>query len=480
MPAENPSADNVPCETSAAASAAWRAPGEADYEAICAAVMATERGRWFLSEYARRNRQADTAEVLAAIERIAVVVQTGVGADTLQPGEKPPYGGAATLERLRAELADMANAIVQTRAEFASIKPNPANGGELLEATAHDGVVRTAERATSDILAAAEQIQAAVWTMREQGLESQFCDRLDRYATEICAACSWQERGTQWTRRNLHVLRYLEIRIQAMIGMFGAAIPSERADAQPAPAPDATRSPDDLVLRRDTPLNPPSGEGGLDEPIPDAMTLSGTTPVEAAPALLSSVMDSEGTKECADPTKPSPGNAEPMPAPPAPVIALKGTTLTIEGPKGSFSIVPAPAVEPPVPTEAESKPSVEPDSTAGDIRAFAWDLAADDRMDDAPLSVAQTSPASVPPATPSVAVETTKPPAAAPIAVAGEDDIQDDADLLLTVAPRLGDMPQRSAPEPAAAASRRKTDIAEDLFADVMALSEEERIALFT
>ena len=141
-----------------------------------------------------------------------------------------------------------------------------------------------------------------------------------------------------------------------------------------------------------------------------------------------------------------PGNAEPMPAPPAPLMALKGTTLTIEGPKGSFSIVPAPAVEPPDPTEAGSKPSVEPDSTAGDIRAFAWDLAADDRMDDAPLSVAQTSPASVPPATPSVAVETTKPPAAAPIAVAGEDDIQDDADLLLTVAQRLGDMPQRSAP----------------------------------
>jgi hypothetical protein len=41
-------------------------------------------------------------------------------------------------------------------------------------------------------------------------------------------------------------------------------------------------------------------------------------------------------------------------------------------------------------------------------------------------------------------------------------------------------MPPRSAPEPTAAASRRKTDIAEDLFADVMALSEEERIALFT
>ena len=33
-------------------------PTEADYEAIAAAVMETVRGRWFLGEYARRNRNA--------------------------------------------------------------------------------------------------------------------------------------------------------------------------------------------------------------------------------------------------------------------------------------------------------------------------------------------------------------------------------------------------------------------------------------
>src|SRR4051795_741969 len=45
-------------------------PGEADYEAISNAFMETSRGRWFLGEYARRNRNADTSMVLDAVTRI--------------------------------------------------------------------------------------------------------------------------------------------------------------------------------------------------------------------------------------------------------------------------------------------------------------------------------------------------------------------------------------------------------------------------
>ncbi|MET0315088.1 MAG: hypothetical protein ABW275_11890 [Hansschlegelia sp.] len=41
-----------------------------DYEAIAEAVMETERGRWFLAEFARRNRAADTAMVLSALEEV--------------------------------------------------------------------------------------------------------------------------------------------------------------------------------------------------------------------------------------------------------------------------------------------------------------------------------------------------------------------------------------------------------------------------
>lgn len=41
-----------------------------DYEEIEAAVMETARGRWFLAEYARRVRSAESERMLAAIERL--------------------------------------------------------------------------------------------------------------------------------------------------------------------------------------------------------------------------------------------------------------------------------------------------------------------------------------------------------------------------------------------------------------------------
>jgi hypothetical protein len=49
------------------------APGEArerDYEALHAALSASARGRIFLAEYARRNRNADTTVVLDALSRL--------------------------------------------------------------------------------------------------------------------------------------------------------------------------------------------------------------------------------------------------------------------------------------------------------------------------------------------------------------------------------------------------------------------------
>ncbi|MGB8399811.1 MAG: hypothetical protein WCE35_13520, partial [Bradyrhizobium sp.] len=45
-------------------------PSEEDYAAISEAFMETARGRWFLGEYAKRNRNADTSMVLDAVARI--------------------------------------------------------------------------------------------------------------------------------------------------------------------------------------------------------------------------------------------------------------------------------------------------------------------------------------------------------------------------------------------------------------------------
>src|ERR1700757_2655725 len=45
-------------------------PSEQDYDAIREAFMETSRGRWFLSEFAKRNRNADTRLVLDAVARM--------------------------------------------------------------------------------------------------------------------------------------------------------------------------------------------------------------------------------------------------------------------------------------------------------------------------------------------------------------------------------------------------------------------------
>ena len=47
-----------------------RFPDEGDYHAFCDALATTARGRAFLAEYTRRNRNADTEQLLAAIGRL--------------------------------------------------------------------------------------------------------------------------------------------------------------------------------------------------------------------------------------------------------------------------------------------------------------------------------------------------------------------------------------------------------------------------
>jgi hypothetical protein len=50
------------------------APSDTEYDAVYAAVTGTERGRWFLTEYANRNRHADTQLLADALARIEAAI----------------------------------------------------------------------------------------------------------------------------------------------------------------------------------------------------------------------------------------------------------------------------------------------------------------------------------------------------------------------------------------------------------------------
>jgi hypothetical protein len=201
-----------------------QASQQADFEEIELAVMETERGRQFLQEYARRNRHADTQVLLSALSRIekSIAIQR-------EPTE---------IDKFRLDVLEMSRAISRTRAEIASIKPdNVPGGGRILEASGElDSIVAATEHATSDILAAAEKVQEAAWTMREAGGDVGLCDMLDERATEIYTSCSFQDLTAQRIRKVIDALGFLEKRVNAMIDIWEFTDDPQREAAEP---PDA-------------------------------------------------------------------------------------------------------------------------------------------------------------------------------------------------------------------------------------------------
>jgi chemotaxis regulatin CheY-phosphate phosphatase CheZ len=227
---------------------------DADYEAIEAAVVETTRGRWFLAEYARRNRHAETTGLIDALQRIEAKIDA--------PRHDPQ------LDRVRMSIMEMAQAIARTKDEIAAIKPTQEVEGRFGEATEElDAIVTTTETATDDILRAAEQIQEVAWTLRERGFEGPICDMLDERATDIYTACSFQDLTGQRTRKVISVLRYLEARINAMIDIWGV----EGASPQRAEQTSKAAESDDVPLGRKLAHGPARLGEGLVQTVVDTM-----------------------------------------------------------------------------------------------------------------------------------------------------------------------------------------------------------------
>lgn len=200
-----------------------------DYAEIEAAVMETERGRWFLDEFARRNRQANTAQVLEAIAALhgAMARQKEDLPEALLQREK----NDACMRKMRTGLLEMARAIAATQQDISPIEPDMRASSRLVEATGELGaIVKATEVATSSILSAAENLQSLASIWRAHGHSGSDCDRLEACATDIYAACTFQDLTAQRTSQVIDTLRFVEDRIARML-----------ADWDIAPLPQATQ-----------------------------------------------------------------------------------------------------------------------------------------------------------------------------------------------------------------------------------------------
>ena len=210
----------------------------ADYEGIERVLKASARGRWFLAEHARRSRAEETSTLLAAIVKHELAV--------LRSQRKQS-------DQVLADLVEMSEAIERTRGEIAALGPT----GQLKAASTElDDIVAATEKATSAILAAAEEAQEAAWMLREKGADLSLCDALDARATDIYIACSFQDLTGQRADKVVQVLRFVEQRINAMIELWGADDIGSKVSAllEPAPEPNLL----------DRPLEPNLAQGDVD------------------------------------------------------------------------------------------------------------------------------------------------------------------------------------------------------------------------
>ncbi len=176
----------------------------ADFEAIEAAVMETSRGRWFLAEFARRNRTADTGILLEALSRIEKSVKA-------TPDVEPDLLG------LRRDLADMADSIARARCDIAASLVDGSGGAPPQPGHAFDDLLGAAEKADSETFNAAESAQEMAWSLREAG-NLAAAGAADRHALDLYRASSQHALTTTRVRTLIDVLRTIEGRIQAMMG----------------------------------------------------------------------------------------------------------------------------------------------------------------------------------------------------------------------------------------------------------------------
>ena len=91
-----------------------------DYDSIELAVGSSERGRWFLAEFAKRNRVTDTQTVMGAIEKLHSAVSNGLS--FAQAAIKPALDTKNIIvETLRNDLIEMAHRISDTQSQLTAI-----------------------------------------------------------------------------------------------------------------------------------------------------------------------------------------------------------------------------------------------------------------------------------------------------------------------------------------------------------------------
>jgi hypothetical protein len=223
-------------------------PNEQDYDAIREAFMETARGRWFLGEYAKRNRNADTRMVLDAVAKIE---------ETLAAQRQP-----VVEDRLPEALVAIRHAIREA---------------ETIAIAAFDpGAI---EASLAPIPRGLRIIKEISWRWREIGADGRICDLIDSQLASIEAACA--QVSTIDPRADL----------KAAFDLLKERIDQTDADATPQPA----RPSPAPVQEAPSPV----AEAPPAEAVPAAMASEAAVAFAEAPQDIAEAIEPEAAVETA-------------------------------------------------------------------------------------------------------------------------------------------------------------------------------------
>ncbi len=163
---------------------------------------------------------ADQQEIIAELKALHALMERRAAA----PGGHAEVRGSDELRQLKSETDAIYHALNRTKQEIAALHVNAFGPPPARMTRELDAVVESAERATQQILGAAEDIEDAANTLsaslkrqQEQALALDIQDNVLR----IFEACNFQDLTGQRIAKVMTTLKFVEERIAHMIEIWG-------------------------------------------------------------------------------------------------------------------------------------------------------------------------------------------------------------------------------------------------------------------
>ena len=175
---------------------------EESFEAIERAVLETARGRWFLAEFARRSRQADTSALLLSLSRLERVVTRTVS----EPADE--------MRRDVARLADEINILATALSQGIAQEDDRETFTQI---------ARSGERAAFDVAVTADAARDIGTTILEKGVNAELLRELDRHLSRLVACAAEQALIMKRVGAMGEMFRFIRQRVGALLERQGAA-----------------------------------------------------------------------------------------------------------------------------------------------------------------------------------------------------------------------------------------------------------------